>query len=177
MGRDGKVHLRAAVRLAYQIEELKPYIRDTKIELEKAYATGKRIMLEGTQGLISASITVLLRRTSLILSSMMGRTQRSRRARQPPQGASEKPVEKPLSEPSVGVDAARAEKAQCFSRIVLGEGDSCSHVISADLGRAQIVHQRQDRGKASGMLGQLVCQSAHWLQSTIWRDGPLDVIG
>jgi adenylosuccinate synthase len=30
--------------------ELKPYIRDTKIELEKAYATGKRIMLEGTQG-------------------------------------------------------------------------------------------------------------------------------
>src|ERR1700730_14820535 len=94
-----------------------------------------------------------------------------------PRPGTEKPVEKPLCEPKIGVDAARAEKAQCFGRIVLGEGDSCAHVISADLGRAQIVHQRQDRGKASGMLGQLVCQSAHRLQSTIWRDSPLDMIG
>jgi IS5 family transposase len=31
--------------------------------------------------------------------------------------------------------------------------------------------------EASGMFGQLVCQSAHRLQSTIWRDSPLDMIG
>jgi hypothetical protein len=41
----------------------------------------------------------------------------------------------------------------------------------------QIAHQRQDHGKACSVLGQLVCQSAHRLQFTIRRYGPLDVIG
>lgn len=38
------------VRLAAQIEELHPYVRPTYEILERAYAAGKRIMLEGTQG-------------------------------------------------------------------------------------------------------------------------------
>lgn len=50
LGRDEKQHLGAAVRLAKCIDQLKPFIRDTKIELERAYAAHKRIMLEGTQG-------------------------------------------------------------------------------------------------------------------------------
>src|SRR5258706_15007939 len=50
VGRDGKEHLGAAVRLASHIDELKSYIRDTKTELERAYSAGQRIMLEGTQG-------------------------------------------------------------------------------------------------------------------------------
>lgn len=40
----------AKVRLAGQAPELAPYLRSTWIELEKAYAAGERIMLEGTQG-------------------------------------------------------------------------------------------------------------------------------
>jgi adenylosuccinate synthase len=50
MGRDGHSHLRASVRLARDVPELKPFCRDTKVELEKAYTAGRRIMLEGTQG-------------------------------------------------------------------------------------------------------------------------------
>lgn len=38
------------VRLAKDIPELHPYIRPTYHILERAYATGQRIMLEGTQG-------------------------------------------------------------------------------------------------------------------------------
>lgn len=38
------------VRLAKDVAELRPYIRPTYQLLESAYATGKRIMLEGTQG-------------------------------------------------------------------------------------------------------------------------------
>lgn len=38
------------VRLAQDIEELHPYIRPTSEILERAYARGQRIMLEGTQG-------------------------------------------------------------------------------------------------------------------------------
>lgn len=38
------------VRLARDIDELHPYIRPTYQILERAYADGKRIMLEGTQG-------------------------------------------------------------------------------------------------------------------------------
>jgi len=50
IGRDLKPHLGARVQLAGKVDELERYIRDTKAELEKAYAAGHRIMLEGTQG-------------------------------------------------------------------------------------------------------------------------------
>jgi adenylosuccinate synthase len=40
----------ADVRLARDVEELHPYVRPTSEILERAYADGKRIMLEGTQG-------------------------------------------------------------------------------------------------------------------------------
>ena len=50
IGRDLKVHLGARVQLANEVDELKPYIRDTKAELEQAYVAEHRIMLEGTQG-------------------------------------------------------------------------------------------------------------------------------
>lgn len=38
------------VRLAKDIKELRPFIRSTYEELERAYSKGKRIFLEGTQG-------------------------------------------------------------------------------------------------------------------------------
>lgn len=38
------------VRLAHHVAELKEFVRCTKLELEKAYAAGSLIMLEGTQG-------------------------------------------------------------------------------------------------------------------------------
>lgn len=38
------------VRLARDVPELRPYVRPTYELLEEAYASGKRIMLEGTQG-------------------------------------------------------------------------------------------------------------------------------
>jgi adenylosuccinate synthase len=38
------------VRLAKDIKELRPFIRPTYEELEKAYSAGKKIFLEGTQG-------------------------------------------------------------------------------------------------------------------------------
>jgi adenylosuccinate synthase len=41
---------RVKVRLAQDIKELRPYISSTHEELERAYADGKRIFLEGTQG-------------------------------------------------------------------------------------------------------------------------------
>lgn len=50
VGRGSGPQFGAPVRLARQIPELKDFIRCTKRELEKAYAAGLRIMLEGTQG-------------------------------------------------------------------------------------------------------------------------------
>ena len=41
---------RQGVRLAKHIPELEPYVRPTHEILERAYSSGKRIMLEGTQG-------------------------------------------------------------------------------------------------------------------------------
>ena len=40
----------APVQLAKDVQELKPYIRETRILLETAYSRGERIFLEGTQG-------------------------------------------------------------------------------------------------------------------------------
>jgi adenylosuccinate synthase len=39
-----------AVRLARDVKELKPFVRSTYEELEKAFSDGKKIFLEGTQG-------------------------------------------------------------------------------------------------------------------------------
>lgn len=50
LGRDGEAHLGAKVRLAKDHPELKPYVGSVARMLEDAYASGKRIMLEGTQG-------------------------------------------------------------------------------------------------------------------------------
>jgi adenylosuccinate synthase len=50
LGRDSGKHLGSAVRLAKNIEKLLPFVRDTKVELENAYASQKKVMLEGTQG-------------------------------------------------------------------------------------------------------------------------------
>src|ERR1043166_6500807 len=38
------------IRTVKDIPELHPFVRDTYYELEKAFAKGKRIFLEGTQG-------------------------------------------------------------------------------------------------------------------------------
>ncbi|KQN34771.1 hypothetical protein ASG37_15740 [Sphingomonas sp. Leaf407] len=46
----GKQTFGAPVRLARDIIELEPFVRPVLIELERAYAAGERIMLEGTQG-------------------------------------------------------------------------------------------------------------------------------
>lgn len=48
MGRGGK--LMPAVRLAKDVLELKPFIRDSQALLEKAFVRGDRVLLEGTQG-------------------------------------------------------------------------------------------------------------------------------
>lgn len=50
LNRGGKPMFGDAVRLARDVDELAPYVRSTWVELEKAYAAGRRIMLEGTQG-------------------------------------------------------------------------------------------------------------------------------
>jgi adenylosuccinate synthase len=50
LGRDGREHLGSKVRLASNAAELTGFIRPVGIELERAYADGRRIMLEGTQG-------------------------------------------------------------------------------------------------------------------------------
>jgi adenylosuccinate synthase len=47
-GKDGSFG--AKVRLARDVEELAPLIRHTFVELEKAFAAGERVLLEGTQG-------------------------------------------------------------------------------------------------------------------------------
>lgn len=48
MGRGGKIN--PAVRLAKDVSELKPYIRESQSILERAFARGERVLLEGTQG-------------------------------------------------------------------------------------------------------------------------------
>jgi adenylosuccinate synthase len=50
IGRDGQPHLGAPVRLAKDCPALKPYVGSVSRELENAYASGRRVMLEGTQG-------------------------------------------------------------------------------------------------------------------------------
>lgn len=50
LGRNGKAPFGSETRLARDVEELEPYVRSTRIELERAYAARERIMLEGTQG-------------------------------------------------------------------------------------------------------------------------------
>lgn len=50
IGRDDEPHLGSKVRLAKFHPDLHDYIGSTSRELENAYATGRRIMLEGTQG-------------------------------------------------------------------------------------------------------------------------------
>jgi adenylosuccinate synthase len=50
LNRGGKPVLGDAVRLARDVPELAPYVRPAWVELERAYAAGERIMLEGTQG-------------------------------------------------------------------------------------------------------------------------------
>ena len=48
MGRGGKISPR--VRLAREIPELKPFVRESQSILERAFVRGERILLEGTQG-------------------------------------------------------------------------------------------------------------------------------
>jgi adenylosuccinate synthase len=48
MGRGGKTS--PSVRLAKQIPELKPFIRESQVILERAFVRGDRVLLEGTQG-------------------------------------------------------------------------------------------------------------------------------
>lgn len=50
IGRGDRVELGARVRLASEIEELKPFLKPAWRVLEDAYAAGTLIMLEGTQG-------------------------------------------------------------------------------------------------------------------------------
>jgi adenylosuccinate synthase len=50
LGRGDKVYFDAPVRLAKHVPEFNEFVRCTKIELEKAYLRGDRILLEGTQG-------------------------------------------------------------------------------------------------------------------------------
>ncbi|RUV05200.1 adenylosuccinate synthase [Mesorhizobium sp. M6A.T.Cr.TU.017.01.1.1] len=50
LGRDGEAHWGSTVRLARNVDELRPFIRCTKTVLERAYAAGQRVLLEGTQG-------------------------------------------------------------------------------------------------------------------------------
>jgi adenylosuccinate synthase len=49
MGRS-KRSARYPVRLAHNVTELEPFVRNTQDLLEKAFASGKKVMLEGTQG-------------------------------------------------------------------------------------------------------------------------------
>jgi adenylosuccinate synthase len=49
LGRSKKL-VKPRVRLAHEISDLKPFVRETQEVLEKAFASGKKILLEGTQG-------------------------------------------------------------------------------------------------------------------------------
>jgi adenylosuccinate synthase len=48
MGRGGKTN--PSVRLAKEVPELKPFIREGQVILERAFVRGDRVLLEGTQG-------------------------------------------------------------------------------------------------------------------------------
>jgi adenylosuccinate synthase len=48
MGRGGKAN--PPVRLAKEVPELKPFIRESQVILERAFVRGDRVLLEGTQG-------------------------------------------------------------------------------------------------------------------------------
>lgn len=50
LGRDGEEHLGAKVRLAANVPELQPFLACGDEVLERAYARGTKICLEGTQG-------------------------------------------------------------------------------------------------------------------------------
>ncbi|MEH2564295.1 adenylosuccinate synthetase [Bradyrhizobium sp. AZCC 2289] len=50
IGRDDQSHLGGKVRLAKHHPALKPYLGSVSRELENAYTSGQRVMLEGTQG-------------------------------------------------------------------------------------------------------------------------------
>jgi adenylosuccinate synthase len=50
LGRDGNRHLGSIVRLSGTSKELRTFIRSVGKELEDAYTSGRRILLEGTQG-------------------------------------------------------------------------------------------------------------------------------
>lgn len=50
LGRGGAGSFGPPVRLARDIEGLRPFVRSTFIELERAFAAGERVLLEGTQG-------------------------------------------------------------------------------------------------------------------------------
>lgn len=50
LGRDGELEWGPPVRLARQVEALKPYIGNVSQRIEQALACGKKVMLEGTQG-------------------------------------------------------------------------------------------------------------------------------
>lgn len=49
MGRSKKL-VKHEVRLAHEVADLKPFVRETQEVLEKAFASGRKILLEGTQG-------------------------------------------------------------------------------------------------------------------------------
>jgi len=48
MGRGGKMEPK--VRLAKEVPEFKPFIRESQVILERAFVRGERVLLEGTQG-------------------------------------------------------------------------------------------------------------------------------
>lgn len=50
LGRGATLEWGPQVRLARDVEELKPYLKSVRVEIERALAGGQRIMLEGTQG-------------------------------------------------------------------------------------------------------------------------------
>jgi adenylosuccinate synthase len=50
LGRDGELEWGPPVRLARNMEALKPYIGNVSQRIEQALASGKKVMLEGTQG-------------------------------------------------------------------------------------------------------------------------------
>jgi adenylosuccinate synthase len=50
MGRGKETPFGPPVRLARDVKEIAPFVRDTKAELEQHYARGRRVLLEGTQG-------------------------------------------------------------------------------------------------------------------------------
>lgn len=50
LGRGSDSPFGPPVTLARDVDQIKKFVRDTKVELERAYSAGHKIMLEGTQG-------------------------------------------------------------------------------------------------------------------------------